>query len=143
MAQVHQLRPLPPRKRIRRKRKRSGDPKFYSVIGRNGHWQPGKRGRDLGFGNVACGPDGPKAVAIAENMNRLLMARLQTAKFELQTQKFESEFEVQIVSKHESVSWLSQIDWDRVANWIMASLFAAAFLGLAWRIIWVQIHSLR
>jgi hypothetical protein len=134
MAEVHQLRPLP-RKRIRQKRKRPGDPKYYSRIGRMGHWQPGKRGRDLGFGNVACGPDGPEAIAIAENMNRRLRARarlqaaLQTRKFELQTALQTGEFELQTPSKRESVSWLRRINWSRLADEIMAWLFVAAFFG--------------
>jgi hypothetical protein len=49
---------------------RSPRPRYYCVIGRNGHWQPNKRLRELGFRNKACGPDGPEARAIAEEMNR-------------------------------------------------------------------------
>ena len=69
MAAQAQLRPE--RKKIRRKRrKRPGDPKYTTPINGNLHWQPNKRLRELGFRNVACGPDGPEARAIAEDMNR-------------------------------------------------------------------------
>jgi hypothetical protein len=53
-----------------RPRSRSPRPRYYCVIGGNGHWQPNKRLRQLGFRNKACGPDGPEARAIAEEMNR-------------------------------------------------------------------------
>ena len=74
MAQPN-LRPLPYRKRPRRKRKRPGDPKYYDVIDGNGYWQPGKGLRELGYYNVPCGPDGPDAIAIAENLNREAFAK--------------------------------------------------------------------
>ncbi|MEM8636135.1 MAG: hypothetical protein AAGF33_14270 [Pseudomonadota bacterium] len=39
-----------------------------------GHWKPGKKARELGFGNVSCGTDGPAAWAKARDMNRRLAA---------------------------------------------------------------------
>jgi hypothetical protein len=68
--------PLQPRARPRRKqiwrKRRPGDPPHYSVtVGGEGHWQPSKTLRSLGFSNKACGSDGPEARAIAENMNRV------------------------------------------------------------------------
>jgi hypothetical protein len=53
-----------------RPRSRPPRPRYYCDIGGNGHWQPNKRLRQLGFRNKACGPDGPEARAIAEQMNR-------------------------------------------------------------------------
>jgi len=71
MAQTQlQPRPRPKRKRTWRKR-RPSDPRHYSVtIGGEGHWQPSKRLRAIGFRNVKCGPDGPEARSIAEGWNR-------------------------------------------------------------------------
>jgi hypothetical protein len=75
MAQAaRRQRPQPgPRSRPRR-------PRYYSVTrSGNGHWQPNKRLRELGFRNQACGPDGPEARAIAEAMNRQATAARLTA----------------------------------------------------------------
>jgi hypothetical protein len=70
-----QPRTRPKRKRTWRKR-RPGDPKHYSVtVGGEGHWQPSKSLRKLGYQNVRCGPDGAEAIAIAENVNRLARAQ--------------------------------------------------------------------
>jgi hypothetical protein len=72
MAQAARIRQSQSRPRLRSPR-----PRYYCVIGGNGHWQPNKRLRDLGFRNKACGPDGPEARAIAEEMNgRATAARL-------------------------------------------------------------------
>jgi hypothetical protein len=66
---------LQPQLRTRRKRtwrkRRPGDPRHYSVtIGGIGWWQPSKTLRKLGYHNERCGPDGPDARAIAEEINR-------------------------------------------------------------------------
>jgi hypothetical protein len=54
-------------------------PRYYSVIGGRGYWQPNKQLRALGFRNVTCGEDSPEARAIAEAMNRQATAARLTA----------------------------------------------------------------
>jgi hypothetical protein len=65
--------------RLQRPQPRPTRPRYYSVIGGRGYWQPGKRLRALGFCNVACGDDSPEARAIAEAMNRRATAARLTA----------------------------------------------------------------
>lgn len=42
---------------------------YYVVKGGRGYWQPTRDMRQLGFMSVACGPDGPKAHAVAAKWN--------------------------------------------------------------------------
>ena len=46
------------------------DVRYYTVKRGRGFWQPNKKMKVLGFGQVPCGPDGPGAWAIAEEWNR-------------------------------------------------------------------------
>lgn len=43
--------------------------RYYVVKGGRGHWQPTAKMRGRGFFAVPCGPDGPKAWALAEEWN--------------------------------------------------------------------------
>jgi hypothetical protein len=44
--------------------------RHYVVKRRKGFWQPTAKMKAVGFGSVPCGPDGPRAWAIAEEWNR-------------------------------------------------------------------------
>jgi len=43
--------------------------RYYSVIKGRGYWQPNAAMRRAGFSSTKCGPDGPTAWAIAEQLN--------------------------------------------------------------------------
>ena len=44
--------------------------RHYVVKRGKGFWQPTNKMREVGFGSVPCGPDGPAAWALAEQWNR-------------------------------------------------------------------------